>query len=89
MSHAYLEITFRKGRAFAAYLYLPTPKRERSVRTRCFAPGLVVDLARDGRPLGIEITAPARVTLAAINRALRTVGASPVTSSELAPLHAA
>lgn len=89
MNGSYLEVTFRKGRALAAYLYLPGRTGDRSVRTRRFPPGLVIDLAADGRAIGVEITAPSRITLAALNRVLRGLGAGPVTSSDLAPLNAA
>jgi hypothetical protein len=86
---SYLEVTFRRGRPLAAYLYLPRRARDRSARTRRAAPGLVVDLAADGRPIGIEITAPSRVTVTALNRILRSFGLSPLTRADLAPLRAA
>lgn len=86
---SYLEVTFRHGRPMAAYLYLPRRARDRSARTRRAAPGLVVDLAADGRPIGIEITAPTRVTVTALNRVLRSFGLSPLTRADLAPLRAA
>jgi hypothetical protein len=86
---SYLEVTFRHGRPLAAYLYLPRRARDRSARTRRAAPGLVVDLAADGRPIGIEITAPSRVTVTALNRVLRSFGLSPLTRADLAPLRAA
>jgi hypothetical protein len=89
VSESYLEVTYRRGRALAAYYYLPRKPRDRSYRTRRAAPGLLVDYARDGRPLGIEITAPARVSLAAINRLLRELGHRPVKRAEISPLHAA
>lgn len=89
MSSPYLEVTFRKGRALAAYLHLADRAGIRSVRTRRVPPGLVIDVGPDGRAVGIEITAPSRITVAALNRALRLVGAEPVTGADLAPLHAA
>ena len=85
----YLEVTFRNGRALAAYLYLPRRAKDRSVRTRRVAPGLVVDLARDGRAIGVEITAPTKVTVTSLNRVLRGLGAAPLTRADLAPLRAA
>lgn len=85
----YLEVTFRHGRALAAYLYLPRRTRDRSARTRRVEPGLVIDLAADGRAIGIEITAPTRVTVTALNRVLRELGATLVTRADLAPLRAA
>jgi len=52
-------------------------------------PGLVIDFTRDGRPIGIEILAPAKLTLAAINRVLRSLALPPVKRADLAPLKAA
>lgn len=89
MKSSYLEVTFRKGRPIAAYLYFPGDPGRASVRTRRFSPGLVVDLAGNGKPIGIEITAPSRITVAALNRALTAIGAEKLTSSDLAPLSAA
>jgi hypothetical protein len=50
---------------------------------------LVIDLTAKGRAIGIEITAPSKVTITALNRALRSVGAAPMTRADLAPLRAA
>ena len=85
----YLEVTFRDGRAFAAYLHLPRRGGLRSVRTRRMPPGLIVDFAVDGGAIGIEITAPRRVTAASLNRVLGSLGAERVTPVDLAPLRAA
>jgi hypothetical protein len=89
MSRSYLQVTFRKGKPLAAYLYLPRRDRDRSARTRRATPGLVIDLTADGRAIGVEITAPSRITVTALNRVLRAIGAAPVTREDLAPLHAA
>ncbi len=86
---SYLEVTFRHGRPLAAYLFLPRRARDRSVRTRRAAPGLVIDFTSDGRPIGIEITAPSRVTVTALNRVLRSLGVAPLKRADLAPLRAA
>lgn len=52
--------TAHKGRPFAAYLYLAQRSGEKSARTEASPDGLlVVDYADDGRPTGVEITAPA------------------------------
>jgi hypothetical protein len=58
MRDRYLEVTYRKGRPFAAYLYLPRPEGAKSARTEAVGEGLVIDLAGDGSPIGLEITAP-------------------------------
>lgn len=52
------------------------------------APGLVMDFIRDGRAIGIEITAPAKFAVAALNRVLRRLRLPPVTRADLAPLRA-
>lgn len=89
MKEAYLEVTYRKGRLLAAYLYLPRSKRRKSVRTRRVDPGLIIDFASNGDPLGIEITAPSQVSASKLNRVLRELGVPQLRPSELAPLRAA
>jgi hypothetical protein len=89
MSQAYLEVTFRFGRAIAAYFYLPRRPGQRSYKTVRYESGLIVDLSRSGRPIGIEITAPEAVSLAAMNRVLRKLGLATIKRADLAPLLAA
>jgi hypothetical protein len=89
VSEPYLEVTYRHGRALAAYLYLPHPGRRKSVRTERVEPGLVIDFAADDEPLGVEILAPAQLTLARLNRVLRDLGRPPMRRADLAPLRAA
>jgi hypothetical protein len=54
----YLEVTFRKGRPVAAYLYLPRRGTEHAARVSKASPGLLIDFNPAGKPIGIEITAP-------------------------------
>ena len=89
MKEAYLEVTYRHGRPLAAYFYLPSNGRPKSVRTRRADPGLIIDLSAKGEPLGIEITAPSQLTVAGLNRVLRDLGFAPVRRGDLAPLRAA
>lgn len=89
MSETYLEVTFRHGRPLAAYLYLPRRPGERSHRTSRVEPGLIIDFNRDRKPIGVEITAPTKVSLAAMNRLLRGLGMPVLTRDDLAPLRAA
>ena len=86
MKKSYLEVTYRKGRPLAAYLYLPRRNGESSVRTETSDGGLVVDYAADGRPIGIEITTPSRFDLQALNDLLVSLGQPPIQSQDLAPL---
>jgi uncharacterized protein YuzE len=87
MRKSYLEVTFRKGKPLAAYLYLPRRPGDSSVRTDRFEGGIIVDYAQDGRPIGIEITSPGQVSLAAINRVVTLVD-EPAQPADLLPLSA-
>ena len=89
MTSSYLEVTFRHGRPLAAYLYLPRQAMDKSHRTAKAEPGLVIDFNQRGTPIGIEITAPTKLSPAALNRVLRRLGLPPVTRADLAPLRAA
>ena len=89
MKESYLEVTFRHGRPLAAYYYLPRRPGDRSYRTSAFDPGLVIDYTRSGRPIGIEITAPDKISVAAFNRVLKHLGLPLVKRADLAPLRAA
>lgn len=94
MRQTQLGVTFRRGRPLAAYLYLPPPDRPRlpkdkRSRSVVVAPGLIVDYTSKGKPIGVEITSPATVSLAAINRVLRDIGAIPLKRVDLQPLRAA
>jgi uncharacterized protein YuzE len=89
MKRAYLEVTFRHGRPFAAYLYLPRQGSEKSYRTVRAETGLMIDFDRQGKPIGIEITAPTKVSLASLNNTMRSLGLPLVRKADLAPLLAA
>ena len=89
MKEPYLEVTFRRGKPIAAYLYLPRESNERSFRTAKAEAGMVIDFGQSGNPIGIEITAPTKVTIADLNHALTKLGLPPMQDNELAPLRAA
>jgi len=86
MHEPYLEVTFRRGRPLAAYLYLPRSEGQKSYRTKELSPGLMVDFSRSGTPIGIEMTAPGQVSLVRLNRVLKKIGQSKLKRSDLAPL---
>jgi hypothetical protein len=86
MNGRFLEVTYRKGRPIAAYLYLPRKPDDRCARSKCFDPGLVMDFAEDGRVIGIEITSPTKTTLADLNRALTAVSQPELEPKDAAPL---
>jgi uncharacterized protein YuzE len=89
MKRSYLEVTYRKGRALAAYYYLPREDGDRSTRTERVGGGLLVDFTQDGRAIGIEIVAPAQLNLRSLNELLVRLGHEAVRSEDLAPLVAA
>lgn len=89
MRNRYLEVTFRRGRMLAAYLYLPRQAGEKSARTVPMGHGLMVDYNTDGVPIGVEITAPEHITVAVVDELLRKLGFDATEPDELAPLRAA
>jgi uncharacterized protein YuzE len=89
MKHRYLEVTFRRGKPLAAYLYLPRTSGAKAMRTVDVGHGLRVDYDDEGRAIGVEVTAPAAVTLEQLNRVLVELGQSPLPAEEWAPAKAA
>jgi hypothetical protein len=66
-----LQATCRKGRPFAAYLYLARQTGAKSTRTTSSVDGLlVVDYLVDGTPVGVELTAPWAATIERVNALL-------------------
>lgn len=86
MIQRYLEVIYRKGKPLVAYLYLQRQPGDSSSRTEKREGGLVIDYAADGRPIGIEITAPSKVTLTGLNETLASVGLTALPPDDLAPL---
>jgi hypothetical protein len=89
MQDRYLEVTFRKGKPLAAYLYLAREIGIRSVRTQVIEKGLMIDYATDGKPIGLEITSPRHINFKNINEFMEQHGLSPIAMEEIAPLRAA
>jgi hypothetical protein len=90
MTERSLQVTYRKGRAFAAYLHLSHTTGEKSARTVASPDGLlIVDYGTTGRPLGVEITAPQAVPLERLNQLLADLGEAPLAEQEYQPVRAA
>ena len=90
MTERSLQITYRKGRVFAAYLHLSHQTGEKSARTVASADGLlVVDYGAEGRALGVEITTPFAVSLERLNELLVELGETPLSERDYLPLRAA
>jgi uncharacterized protein YuzE len=89
MKHRYLEVTFRRGKPLAAYLYLPRNAGAKAARTVDAGHGLRVDYDDNGQAIGVEITAPSAVGLDQINSVLSGLGQTALLAEEWAPARAA
>jgi hypothetical protein len=90
MTERSLQVTYRKGRLFAAYLHLSHAMGEKSVRTVATPDGLlVIDYNSAGQPVGVEITAPQAVSLERINELLMSIDQQPLADYEFKPVKAA
>jgi len=88
MSKPYLEITYRQGKPFAAYLYLERRAGDKSARTERHGTWLV-DFTADGRAIGIEFTEVGMIDVAAVNRVLTDSRQPTISADDLIPLRAA
>lgn len=86
MRDKYLEITFRKGRAVAAYIYLARNTGCLSAYTKKVKEGIILDFSQTDEVIGIEITAPTKISITEINEILQQYRLSPLTEQELSPL---
>ena len=84
-----LQITYRKGKPFAAYIYLSHRSGQKSVRTEAITEDLLIDYAQDGTPLGIEIVSPGIVSIDEIQSVFDRLGLGRPERVELEPLNAA
>jgi uncharacterized protein YuzE len=89
MSPLSLEVTYRKGKPFAAYVYLDRKPGMKSARTEEVAPELLIDYSEDGTPIGIEIVSPGFVTIEKIMSAFDKLGLRRPDPEEFAPVRAA
>lgn len=84
-----VEVTYRKGKPFAAYVYLGRKPGQKSARTEEVAPELLIDYAEDGTPIGIEVVSPGYVTVDEIMAVFDKLGLRRPDPEELAPVQAA
>jgi hypothetical protein len=90
MTERSLQVTYGKGRAFAAYLHLSHTTGEKTSKTVASPDGLlVVDYSAAGRPVGVEITAPQAVPLERLNQLLAELGELPLAEQDYKPVGAA
>ena len=84
-----LQITYRKGKPFAAYIYLSPSHGQKSARTEAITEDLLIDYSADGTPLGIEIVSPGHVGIDEIQHCFDRLGLGRLEPAELEPLKAA
>ena len=84
-----LQITYRKGKPFAAYIYLSRQNGQKSVRTEAISEDLLIDYSEDETPLGIEIVSPGMVSIDEIQAVFDRLGLGRPSLIELEPLKAA
>ena len=90
MKQIRLRVTYRDdGSPFAAYLHLPSQPNEKRAKCRRVEPGMILDINKEGKLIGVELTAPRLVTLEDINNVLEQYGLDPIKKSTLKPLLAA
>jgi hypothetical protein len=90
MTERSLQVTYRKGQAFAAYLHLSHPTGEKTARTVPSPDGLlVVDYGPSGHAVGVEITAPRAVPLERLNQLLARLGEAVLDEQDYEPVRAA
>ena len=88
MKGRYLEITSRKGKPLAAYLYLPREPEDAVAMCEPAGRELVVDRAADGRVIGIEVLTPSPAAVPDLYAELLRLGLPPAAGDELRPLTA-
>lgn len=87
MTERSLQVTYRNGRAFSAYLHLSIPTGEKSAKSMPAPDGLlVVDYGATGRAVGIEVTAPQAVSLERLNKLRADLGEVPLTEQDTTSL---
>jgi uncharacterized protein YuzE len=83
-----LRITYVKGRAFAAYFYLPHAESQKSDHTKQFFDEIVVDFDEKDKPIGIEIISPGYVSKEEVAAVLSELGLNPALIEEFEPVFA-
>ena len=84
-----LTISYKEGKAYAAYLTFPHPVGVKVHRTREMAPAIFVDFDRGGQILGIEMLDPRHATWTKLNRILHKLQMPPLEREWVRPLRAA
>ncbi|MGH9319407.1 MAG: hypothetical protein ACRD3V_05900 [Vicinamibacteria bacterium] len=64
MKQVHLRVTYRDdGSPFAAYLHLPSKPNEKRAKCRRVEPWMILGIKKEGKLIGVELTAPSLVCL--------------------------
>ena len=85
MNKPYVQITYREGEPFAAYLCLDRKPGDTAARTERRGSWLV-DFAADGHAIGVEFTRPGQIDLCKLNQVLASGQQPAISIDDLAPL---
>jgi uncharacterized protein YuzE len=80
-----MEVTYRKGKPFAAYLYLDRRAGDKAARTERHG-DMLVDITADGRTIGVEFTRGGLADLSKLNDVLRQLHHPILDAADVAPL---
>jgi len=89
MSQPFLEVTFRRGKPLAGYLYLSRRPGDSVAHSQPIDDALVVDRTADGRAIGIEILDPRAASPERLNALLQSLHQDQLPAAEFAPLRVA
>lgn len=84
-----LQITYRKGKPFAAYIYLPNHSGQKTIRSEKIRPGLIVDFDGDENPVGIEVISPGVTSIEELEEVFDEVNLERPDRKDLDPIAAA
>ncbi len=85
MRNSSLQVTYRRGKFMAAYLYLAPKRGQRAAHTSETSNGIIIDSAEDGSILGIEFLSESLIDPRKVNEALAELGAAPIDAEDLQP----
>ncbi|MCB9932097.1 MAG: DUF2283 domain-containing protein [Planctomycetes bacterium] len=79
----YLQVTFRDGKFFAAYLYLAEPKGEHRPKTKRLSGSVLLDIDEQGNAVGVEILSRDGLDADTLNALLKPYGVRTIQPREL------
>ena len=78
-----LQLTYRDGKFFAAYLYLAEPQGDRRPKTKRLSGSVLLDIDEQGNAIGVEILSREGLNADTLNALLKPFGVRPIQPREL------